>query len=109
LSGCDKTIPGAVMALTRLDVPAVMLYGGSIAPGRWRGGDVTIQDVFEAIGAHAAGDLTDDDLTELEGRASPGAGARGGRCTADTMACAFETMGISPMGWAMVPAMNGEK
>jgi dihydroxy-acid dehydratase len=75
MSGCDKTIPGAVMALTRLDVPAVMLYGGSIAPGRWRDRDVTIQDVFEAIGAHAAGDLSDDDLTELEGCASPGAGA----------------------------------
>ncbi len=109
MSGCDKTIPGAVMALTRLDVPAVMLYGGSIAPGRWRDRDVTIQDVFEAIGAHAAGDLSDDDLTELEGCASPGAGACGGQFTANTMACAFETMGISPMGSAMVPAMNGEK
>jgi len=109
LSGCDKTIPGAVMALVRLDVPAVMLYGGSIAPGRWRGRDVTIQDVFEAIGAHAAGDLSDDDLVELEGCASPGAGACGGQYTANTMACAFETMGISPMGSAMVPAVNGEK
>jgi dihydroxy-acid dehydratase len=109
LSGCDKTIPGAVMALVRLDVPAVMLYGGSIAPGRWRGHDVTIQDVFEAIGAHAAGDLSDADLHELEGCASPGAGACGGQFTANTMACAFETMGISPMGSAMVPAMNGEK
>jgi dihydroxy-acid dehydratase len=109
MSGCDKTIPGAVMALTRLDVPAVMLYGGSIAPGRWRDRDVTIQDVFEAIGAHAAGDLSDDDLTELEGCASPGAGACGGQFTANTMACAFEAMGISPMGSAMVPAMNGEK
>jgi dihydroxy-acid dehydratase len=109
MSGCDKTIPGAVMALTRLDVPAVMLYGGSIAPGRWRDRDVTIQDVFEAIGAHAAGDLSDEDLTELEGCASPGAGACGGQFTANTMACAFEAMGISPMGSAMVPAMNGEK
>jgi dihydroxy-acid dehydratase len=109
LSGCDKTIPGAVMALVRLDVPAVLLYGGSIAPGRWRGRDVTIQDVFEAIGAHAAGDLSDADLLELEGCASPGAGACGGQFTANTMACAFETMGISPMGSAMVPAMNGEK
>ncbi|OLE35765.1 MAG: dihydroxy-acid dehydratase [Actinobacteria bacterium 13_1_20CM_3_68_9] len=109
MSGCDKTIPGAVMALTRLDVPAVMLYGGSIAPGRWRDRDVTIQDVFEAIGAHAAGDLSDDDLAELEGCASPGAGACGGQFTANTMACAFEAMGISPMGSAMVPAMNGEK
>jgi dihydroxy-acid dehydratase len=109
LSGCDKTIPGAVMALARLDVPAVMLYGGSIAPGRWRGHDVTIQDVFEAIGAHAAGDMSDEELHELEGCASPGAGACGGQFTANTMACAFEAMGISPMGSAMVPAMNGEK
>ena len=98
MSGCDKTIPGAVMALTRLDVPAVMLYGGSIAPGRWRDRDVTIQDVFEAIGAHAAGDLSDEELTELEGCASPGAGACGGQFTANTMACAFEAMGISPDG-----------
>ena len=109
LSGCDKTIPGAVMALARLDIPAVMLYGGSIRPGQWRGKDVTIQDVFEAIGAHAAGDLSDDDLLELEGCASPGAGACGGQFTANTMACAFEVMGISPMGSAMVPAMNGDK
>jgi dihydroxy-acid dehydratase len=109
LSGCDKTIPGAVMALARLDVPAVMLYGGSIAPGRWRGRDVTIQDVFEAIGAHAAGDISDEELHELEGCASPGAGACGGQFTANTMACAFEAMGISPMGSAMVPATRGEK
>jgi dihydroxy-acid dehydratase len=109
LSGCDKTIPGSVMALARLDVPAVMLYGGSIAPGHWRGHDVTIQDVFEAIGAHAAGDLSDHDLLELEGCASPGAGACGGQFTANTMACAFETMGISPMGSAMVPAVDGQK
>ena len=74
LSGCDKTIPGCVMALARLDVPSLMLYGGSIAPGRWRGKDVTIQDVFEGIGAHAAGDLTDDELTDLENHASPGRG-----------------------------------
>src|SRR5213075_1295273 len=109
LSGCDKTIPGAVMALARLDVPSVMLYGGSIAPGHWRGKDVTIQDVFEAIGAHAAGDMSDEELLELEGCASPGAGACAGQFTANTMACAFEVMGISPMGSAMVPAMNGEK
>ncbi|MEK6326089.1 MAG: dihydroxy-acid dehydratase [Actinomycetota bacterium] len=109
LSGCDKTIPGSVMALSRLDVPAVMLYGGSIAPGRWRDRDVTIQDVFEAIGAHAAGDLSDDELHELEGCASPGAGACGGQFTANTMACAFEAMGMSPMGSAMVPAMDGQK
>jgi dihydroxy-acid dehydratase len=109
LSGCDKTIPGCVMALVRLDVPSLMLYGGSIAPGRFRGHDVTIQDVFEAIGAHAAGEISDDDLRELEGCASPGAGACGGQFTANTMACAFEAMGISPMGSAMVPAVNGSK
>jgi dihydroxy-acid dehydratase len=109
MSGCDKTIPGCVMALARLDVPGLMLYGGSIAPGRWRGHDVTIQDVFEAIGAHAAGDMSDGELHELEGCASPGAGACGGQFTANTMACAFEAMGISPMGSAMVPAVDGQK
>ena len=86
------------MALARLDIPAVMLYGGSIAPGRWRGKDVTILDVFEAIGAHAAGDMSDEELRELEDVASPGAGACGGQFTANTMACAFEAMGISPGG-----------
>jgi dihydroxy-acid dehydratase len=109
LCGCDKTIPGCVMAMTRLDVPAVMLYGGSIAPGRWRGKDVTIQDVFEGVGAHAAGKLSDEELHELEGCASPGPGACGGQYTANTMACTFEVMGVSPMGSAMVPAMNGSK
>ncbi len=109
MSGCDKTIPGCVMAMARLDIPSVMLYGGSIAPGHWRGKDVTIQDVFEAVGAHAAGDMSDADLLELEDCASPGAGACGGQFTANTMACAFEAMGVSPMGSAMVPAMNGEK
>jgi dihydroxy-acid dehydratase len=109
LSGCDKTIPGCVMALARLDVPGLMLYGGSIAPGRWRGRDVTIQDVFEGIGAHAAGDLTDDELTDLENHASPGAGACGGQFTANTMAMAFEVLGISPMGSSMVPAEDGRK
>ncbi len=109
LSGCDKTIPGSVMALARLDIPAVMVYGGSIAPGRWHDKDVTIQDVFEAIGAHAAGDMSDADLLELEGCASPGAGACGGQYTANTMACAFEALGISAMGSAMVPAVDGQK
>jgi dihydroxy-acid dehydratase len=109
LSGCDKTIPGCVMALARLDVPGLMLYGGSIAPGRWRGRDVTIQDVFEGIGAHAAGDLTDEELTDLENNASPGAGACGGQFTANTMAMAFEVLGISPMGSSMVPAEDGKK
>src|SRR4051794_34516342 len=109
LSACDKTIPGAVMALVRLDIPSLMLYGGSIAPGRWRGKDVTILDVFEAIGAAAAGDLTDDELTDLENHASPGAGACGGQFTANTMAMAFEVLGISPMGSSMVPAEDGKK
>ncbi|HMJ73135.1 MAG TPA: dihydroxy-acid dehydratase [Solirubrobacterales bacterium] len=109
LCACDKTIPGCAMALTRLDVPSVLLYGGSIAPGRWHGRDVTILDIFEAVGAHAAGNLTDEELNELEGVASPGAGACGGQFTANTMACAFEALGISPGGSAMVPAEDGEK
>jgi len=109
LSGCDKTIPGCVMALARLDVPSLMLYGGTIAPGRFRGRDVTIQEVFEAVGAHAAGSLSDDDLRELEDHASPGAGACGGQYTANTMAMAFEVLGISPMGSSMVPAEDGRK
>jgi dihydroxy-acid dehydratase len=109
LSGCDKTIPGCVMALARLDVPSLMLYGGSIAPGRFKGKDVTIQDVFEAVGAHAAGDMSDEDLEKLESSASPGAGACGGQFTANTMATAFEMMGISPMGSGMVPAEDGKK
>jgi dihydroxy-acid dehydratase len=109
LSGCDKTIPGTVMALARLDVPGLMLYGGSIAPGRFRGRDVTIQDVFEAVGAHAAGSMSDEELSELEFAACPGAGACGGQFTANTMATAFEVMGISPMGSAMIPAMDEHK
>jgi dihydroxy-acid dehydratase len=109
LSGCDKTIPGCVMALARLDVPSLMLYGGSIAPGRWRGRDVTIQDVFEGIGAHAAGDLSDAELADLESHASPGPGACGGQFTANTMAMAFEVLGISPTGSSMVPAEDGKK
>jgi dihydroxy-acid dehydratase len=109
LSGCDKTIPGTVMALARLNVPAVMLYGGSIAPGRFQGHDVTIQDVFEAVGKHAAGRMSDEELSELEHAASPGAGACGGQFTANTMAMAFEVLGISPMGSAMVPAENASK
>ena len=109
MSGCDKTIPGCVMALARLDVPGLMLYGGTIMPGHYRGKDVTIQDVFEAVGAHAAGDITDEDLQELEGVASPGSGACGGQYTANTMATAFEALGISPMGSGMVPAEDGKK
>lgn len=109
LSGCDKTIPGCVMALARLDVPSLMLYGGSIAPGRYHGRDVTILDVFEAIGGHAAGTVTDEELHELEEVASPGAGACGAQFTANTMACAFEALGISAGGSAMVPAEDDEK
>ena len=109
LSGCDKTIPGCVMALARLDLPSLMLYGGSIAPGRFRGEDVTIQEVFEAVGRHASGEMSDEDLAELESVASPGAGACGGQFTANTMAMAFELLGISPMGSSMVPAEEGKK
>ncbi len=109
LCACDKTIPGCAMALARLDIPSVVLYGGSIAPGHWHGRDVTILDIFEAIGAHNAGDMSDEELNELEGVASPGAGACGGQFTANTMACAFEALGISAGGSAMVPAEDGEK
>jgi dihydroxy-acid dehydratase len=109
LAGCDKTIPGTVMALARLNVPAVMLYGGSIPPGIYKGQDVTIQDVFEAVGAHAAGKITDAELAELEAVASPGAGACGGQFTANTMAMAFEMLGISPIGDSLVPAQDATK
>ena len=109
LSGCDKTLPGTVMALARLDVPSLMLYGGSILPGRYQGRDVTILDVFEAVGAHAAGRITTEQLREMEIAASPGAGACGGQFTANTMAMAFEALGISPIGTAMVPAVDASK
>ena len=109
LCACDKTIPGCAMALARLDIPSVVLYGGSIAPGHWHGRDVTILDIFEAIGAHNAGDMSDEELNELEGVASPGAGACGGQFTANTMACAFEALGISAGGSAMVPAEDEDK
>src|SRR5215210_7032198 len=109
LTGCDKTIPGGAMALARVDVPGVLLYGGSIAPGRWQGRDVTIQDVFEAVGAHAAGNLSDEDLADLEKHASPGAGACGAQFTANTMAMVFEILGLSPAGSSMVPAEDGRK
>ena len=109
ISGCDKTIPGTVMALARLDVPALMLYGGSIRPGWFKGEEVTIQQVFEAVGAHAAGKITEEELHELEEVASPGAGACAGQFTANTMAMAFEVLGISPAGSAMVPAEDGHK
>jgi dihydroxy-acid dehydratase len=109
ISGCDKTIPGTVMALARLNVPSLMLYGGSIRPGRYKGEDVTIQQVFEAVGAFAAGKITERELHELEEVASPGAGACGGQFTANTMAMAFEVLGISPAGSSMVPAEDGRK
>ena len=109
ISGCDKTIPGTVMALCRLDVPALMLYGGSIQPGTYNGQRVTIQEVFEAVGARAAGKITDEELTAIEDVASPGAGACGGQFTANTMAMAFEVLGISPAGFAMVPATDPHK
>ena len=109
LVGCDKTIPAAAMALARLDIPGIILYGGSIAPGRWQDRDVTIQDVFEAVGAHAAGRLTDAGLAELESRACPGAGACGGQFTANTMAMACEFLGLSPMGSGDVPAAASAK
>jgi dihydroxy-acid dehydratase len=109
ISGCDKTIPGTVMALCRLNVPSLMLYGGSIFPGHFHDQQVTIQEVFEAVGAHAAGSITDTELTELEDAASPGAGACGGQFTANTMAMAFEVLGISPAGFSMVPATHPHK
>jgi dihydroxy-acid dehydratase len=109
ISGCDKTIPGSVMALARLDIPGLMLYGGSIRPGCYQGRDVTIQQVFEAVGEFAAGKITEEQLHELEEAASPGAGACGGQFTANTMAMAFEALGISPAGSAMVPAEDGRK
>ena len=109
LAGCDKTIPGVAMALARLDVPGLLLYGGSIAAGRYEGEDISIQEVFEAVGRHAAGTITREQLTAIERAASPGAGACGGQFTANTMAMAFEVMGLSPVGSSMVPAEHGNK
>ena len=109
LIACDKTIPAAVMALARLDIPGLVLYTGSIAPGRWRGRDVTIQDVYEQIGAHAAGKITAADLHELESAACPAAGACGGQFTANTMATALEFLGISPGGRNDIPALDASK
>src|SRR5512145_1849010 len=105
LVGCDKTIPAAVMALARLDLPGLVLYNGSIAPGRFHGRDVTIQDVYEAIGTHAAGRMTSTELHELEDVACPGAGACGGQFTANTMSTALEFLGISPAGLNGIPAL----
>ena len=109
ISGCDKTIPGTVMALARLDVPSLMIYGGSIAPGRYENKDVTIQDVFEAVGKHAAGTMTAPQLCALENAACPNSGACGGQFTANTMSTAFAIMGISPIWANEVPAMSEKK
>jgi dihydroxy-acid dehydratase len=109
LVGCDKTIPGGVMALARLNIPGLVLYGGSIAPGQFEGHSVTIQDVFEAVGAHARGKMSDSRLKELETKACPGVGACGGQYTANTMALVCEFLGIAPMGLSSVPATNAGK
>lgn len=109
LVGCDKTIPGSAMALIRLNLPGLVLYGGSIQPGQFRGRAVTIQDVYEAIGAAAVGKMTDEELRELENVACPGVGACGGQFTANTMATALEFLGLSPMGTASVPANDPRK
>src|SRR5579871_2611794 len=109
LSGCDKTIPGTIMALCRLNIPGLMLYGGSIAPGKFQGHDVSIQDVFEAVGAHGRGKMTDAELCDIEDHACPGAGACGGQFTANTMSTVGEFLGISPMGFNGVPAVDAKK
>jgi dihydroxy-acid dehydratase len=109
LCGCDKTIPGTTMAVARLGIPGLVLYGGSIAPGVFKGRDVTIQDVFEAVGAHASGRMSDTDLHDIEDHACPGSGACGGQFTANTMATAIEFLGVAPMGSGSVPATAAEK
>ncbi|MEP7310330.1 MAG: dihydroxy-acid dehydratase [Acidobacteriota bacterium] len=109
LVGCDKTIPGGIMALARLNIPGLILYGGSIAAGQFHGKAVTIQEVFEAVGAHGAGKMSDADLHELEGVACPGAGACGGQFTANTMALVCEFLGIAAAGSGNVPANDPKK
>ena len=109
LVGCDKTIPGGIMALVRLNIPGLILYGGSIAPGKFEGHSVTIQDVYEAVGAHARGKITDKQLKELECSACPGVGACGGQFTANTMALVCEFLGIAPMGASSIPATDKGK
>ena len=109
ISGCDKTIPGMVMALARLNLPGLMLYGGSIMPGEYRGRPITVQDVFEAVGAYNAGKLSAEELYGIESHACPGAGACGGQYTANTMATAFEMVGISPMNANGAPAVDPRK
>ena len=109
IAGCDKNMPGTVMAMCRLNIPGLMLYGGSIAPGNSNGKDITIQDVFEGIGAHASGKIDDAGLEALEAAACPGAGACGGQFTANTMAMACEFLGISPIGLSGVTALSPDK
>jgi len=109
LVGCDKTIPAGVMSLLRVDIPGLLLYGGSIAPGKYQGHDVTIQDVFEAVGAYSRGSMSEQELCSLENSACPGAGACGGQFTANTMALVCEMLGIAPMGDSSVPALDPEK
>jgi dihydroxy-acid dehydratase len=107
--GCDKTIPAAAMALARMNLPGLVLYGGTILAGKYKGKDVTIQDVFEAVGANAAGKMSDADLLALENVACPGAGACGGQYTANTMSTVMELIGLSPMGFNGIPAMDPRK
>lgn len=109
LGACDKTLPGLAMALARLNVPSFTLYGGTIMPGFWRGKEVTIRSVYEAIGANSAGKMSDEDLKDLENHACPGAGACGGQYTANTMAMAMEFLGMSPIGSASPPAVDPRK
>jgi dihydroxy-acid dehydratase len=109
LVACDKTIPGAAMALLRLNVPGVILYGGSIMPGKYQGRDLTVQDVFEAVGAHASGKITDQEFLDIENKACPGAGACGGQFTANTMATVMEMIGLAPMNTAAVPQVDKRK
>ncbi len=109
LVACDKTIPGAAMALLRLNIPSVILYGGTIMPGRYRGKDITVVDVFEAVGANAAGKITDEELTAIEDAACPGAGACGGQFTANTMATVMEIIGLSPIGLNSIPQVDNRK
>src|SRR5580704_11584352 len=109
LVACDKTIPAAAMALLRLNTPGVVLYGGSIMPGHYHGRDLTVQDVFEAVGANAAGRITDAELLEIENVACPGAGACGGQFTANTMATVMEMIGLAPMNTAAVPQVDPRK
>jgi dihydroxy-acid dehydratase len=109
LVACDKTIPGAAMALLRLNIPGVILYGGSILPGKHNGRDISIQDVFEAVGANARGRISDAELLDIENHACPGAGACGGQFTANTMATVMELIGLAPMGTAAVPQVDKRK